>query len=112
MVLRNGKFYDDKNNEVPPQIGNAEQIALLKEAEVKPNKVEFKCTYIKYNVEMSFGCEVCNATITDEVEQSDTNVDLDYISNDNICDDFIYRPYKCTNCGTEYQIEQEIAVKQ
>jgi len=36
MILRDGKFYEN-GKEVPPQIGNMEQIRLLKEAERKAN---------------------------------------------------------------------------
>ena len=112
MTLRNGKFYDDQNNEVRPQIGNAEQIALLKEAEAKPNEMECKVTYIEYKSEMSFSCESCNNLITDDSTYSDRgHIDMESICDD-IADDYDHKDYRCSQCGAEYTISGGLPVKQ
>lgn len=82
MILRDGKFYEN-GKEVPPQIGNVEQIRLLKEAERKANakRVEARLyseEITQYYGVVKFKCPSCDHDNTVEFfedEPLEWNVD-------------------------------------
>jgi hypothetical protein len=103
MILRNGKFYVD-GKEVPLEIGNKMQIALLKNAlseaengsavEVNLNE---KTTY---NMSMSWKCCKCLKlnVDTDWQEYEDWEPDNDDIK------EYVENNKECTHCGEEHEL--------
>ncbi len=105
MILRDGKFYVD-GKEVPPQIGNVQQIRLLQEAERKANakKVDAKLyseEITQYYGVVKFKCPSCNHENTVEFfedEPLEFNVDND---------DVDQQECECGKCGLEFIVNAD-----
>lgn len=105
MILRDGKFYEN-GKEVPPQIGNVEQIRLLKEAERKANakKVDAKLfseEISQYYGVVKFKCPSCNHDNTVEFFQDEPmewNVDKNDVDEE-LCE--------CHECGLEFTVNAD-----
>lgn len=98
MKIIDGKFYDEKGNEVPLEFGNLEQIKLLKEYESRISElnegleldVDFETTY---TASVKIVC-VCGKNIFFENEADD---DEDINCLDNL-------KKSCRSCKAEYQL--------
>jgi hypothetical protein len=105
MILNNGKFYKD-NVEVPVEIGNIEQIALLKKIEKeKENGINISVSISEtttYQLSFLWTCPVCNHKIYDEYDFEDNEPDNDDIQDTLECVDFT-----CRKCKTGYTLEIE-----
>jgi transposase-like protein len=99
LRLKDGKFYRG-NEEVKPEFGNKEQIALIREAErietmsVVMAKFESE-EIITYQGVISFKCPVCqtdNRLKDTEIEEGDVSPS-----------DFDNTFWKCKKCSTEFE---------
>lgn len=98
LKIIDGKFFDEKGNEVPMEFGNPEQIKLLKEYESRilelneglPLDVEFET---KHTANVSFKC-ICGNNVFFENEAEDDE-DIECLNN---------MKKSCYNCKAEYQL--------
>ena len=105
MILRDGKFYVD-GKEVPPQIGNVQQIRLLQEAERKANakKVDAKLyseEISQYYGVVKFKCPSCNHDNSVEFFQDEPmewNVDKNDVDEESC---------ECYECGLEFTVNAD-----
>lgn len=105
LRLENGKFWRG-NEEVPPEIGNVEQIALLRKAENELKNIEehginvsTSVEDIRYSLRVRFTC-ICGH----KVEDVDTYRDADDVIE---VEDAEWNggTIVCRKCGREYEIE-------
>lgn len=109
LTLKNGKFWRD-GVEVPPRIGDAEQIALLRQAERNAEQreidangdgieLEFELKKLRYTGEII--C-ICGQRVRRDFECDyfDCIGSLEEIMEDN-CDSHCM---ECPGCGREYEI--------
>lgn len=108
LKIIDGKFFDEKGNEVSLEFGNPEQIKLLKEYESRFEElnegleleVEFETTH---TASVSFKC-VCGKNLYFENE-ADDDEDIECLNN---------MKKTCFNCKNEYQLfvkEDELFAK-
>lgn len=109
LTLKDGKFWRD-GVEVPPRIGDAEQIALLQQAEREAEQreidangdgieLEFELKELRYTGEIT--C-ICGQTVRESFECnyfgcSDSFEDVMTADCDSHC-------MECPRCGREYEI--------
>ncbi|WP_294591715.1 hypothetical protein [uncultured Rikenella sp.] len=109
LTLKDGKFWRD-GVEVPPRIGDAEQIALLQQAEREAEQreidangdgieLEFSIEELRYTGQIT--C-ICGKVISNDFEcnyfgRSDSFEDVMTAACDSHC-------MKCPKCGREYEI--------
>jgi hypothetical protein len=105
MLLKNGKFYKD-NVEVPIEIGNKEQIALIKEYEknlVNGVKLNFHINETThYDLSCLWKCPNCQKSNHIEYnfeEDEPTDNDIESVLED--------ENYRCYNCRTKFEFKVE-----
>lgn len=105
MILKNGKFYKD-NVEVPIEIGNKEQIALIKEYEKNlVNGVELRLSINEtthYDLSCLWKCPNCQKTNYvehDFNEEEPSDDDIESVLED--------ENYRCFNCRTQFEFKVE-----
>ena len=113
LILRDGKFYRGRE-EVAPEIGNREQIALLQAKEKELEKIEkngspvdYSIERVRADVEISFTC-VCGKKITNNYDrfEFDSPDDLEgeveaYLDGEEIDCDHCHREYKINDTKAE-----------
>lgn len=102
MILKNGKFYKD-NVEVPIEIGNSEQIALLKKMQKSLEEgielvvhIDEKTTY---DLSCSFKCPLCNKV--NEKEDGEYDFEPDDYEIEGFLESEVFR---CRQCKQEYEL--------
>ena len=105
MILRDGKFYEN-GKEVPPQIGNVEQIRLLKEAERKANakKVEARLyseEITQYYGVVKFKCPSCDHDNTVEFFEDEP---LEWNVDNGDVDQY---ECECSNCNLDFIVNAD-----
>ena len=103
MILRNGKFYVD-GKEVPLEIGNKMQIALLKNAlseaeNGSPVEVNLN-EKITYNMSMSWKCCKCLKLNFDKDRESYE----DWEPDNHDIQEYIEENKECSHCGEEHEL--------
>lgn len=105
LRLENGKFWRG-DDEVPLEIGNVEQIALLRKAERELENIEHHGIYvstsvenIRYSLRVRFTC-ICGH----KVEDVDTYRDADDVIEVEDAE-WDGGTVVCRKCGCEYEIE-------
>jgi hypothetical protein len=105
MELKNGKFYKD-GKEVPIEIGNKEQIKLLRNALKDLDKgVEIDLRIdeiVKYTTSFSYTCPCCFTKNNEDVFEDED----DEPSNGEIDDEILGWNY-CIHCKTEFEIVKD-----
>lgn len=112
----NGKFYRGAV-EVPPEIGNREQIALLKQFELRSKhieeeakkgsyEVEITAEDIEYTARLCFTC-ICGSEICEDKSYR-TAWDISDLEEP---DDFDNTEVECSHCGRRYRITEEHTAK-
>jgi hypothetical protein len=103
MILINGKFYKD-NVEVPIEIGNIEQIALLKKIEKeKEDGINISVSISEItNYQLSFlwTCPICNYKNYEEYDFEDHDP-----NDEDIKDTIECLGTTCIKCQTAYTLE-------
>ena len=103
MILYNGKFYKD-NVEVPIEIGNIEQIALLKKLEKeRENGINISVSISEtttYQLSFLWICPVCNYKTYEEYDFEDHDP-----NDEDIKDTLECLGTTCIKCKTEYTLE-------
>ena len=102
IQLINGKFYEN-GKEVKPEIGNVEQIRLLKEAEQKENMGIVKAfltegEIIKYYPIIHFTCPKCG---TDNHEEMEDEASEWFVDNSDVSMMDIH----CHSCSAMFEVE-------
>lgn len=112
LRLKNGKFMRG-DVEVPPEIGNTEQIALLREAEREAEELEraaqngtldvdISVKNIEYEKECRFTCICGKEIIETESCETDDVSELEWA-------DFDGEVIICSKCGRKYKIWEDTA---
>ena len=110
MILKNGKFYKD-NVEVPIEIGNKEQIALIKEYEKNlVNGVDLRVSIneiIHYDLSAFWKCPCCSKTNYVEYnfcEDEPNDKDIESALED--------ENFRCYRCSTRFEFKVETLNKE
>lgn len=101
LKLKNGKFYDEKNNIVKPEFGSPEQIKLLKEADEKMTLLKTGGFPLNVGVTQSVSVEASFNCVCGKIERFDRELyDVDE------CDalpELDGEDFTC-RCGREYEL--------
>ncbi|MGL4956594.1 MAG: hypothetical protein ACRC9X_05395 [Bacteroidales bacterium] len=110
LYLKNGKFYRD-GVEVPLEIGNAEQIALIKRIEKTPDEIYVAVDAYNWRYDASL-CFVCSCGKEVHVEKADCKEI--YIDEPQIIEEFEGDTIVCEECDREYVVNRNktVSIKQ
>ena len=101
MTLINGKFYVD-GKEVPVEIGNREQIRLLKEKQgliESGVKIDVETDEVTtYTIEAKFRCPSCDTN-------NFIHEDSEYPFNNSDIRDILILDSTCRGCGQDFELE-------
>lgn len=95
MILKDGKFWDDKGNVVTMEHGNKEQIKILDAVSKAIDKGILPNVTVVKKVSIEFDCPSCGSTVEfDDIETEDEDDPIDWAVQ---CE-----TDKCHVCKTEF----------